>query len=102
MALTRRALLTSAGAGGLAAAARAGFAVGRDERSDGGPQATDQTVPFHGVHQAGIATAAQDRLHFAAFDVEDGLRAGDVRDPPGPRRGGWVGQTLLGAAGRRG
>jgi deferrochelatase/peroxidase EfeB len=80
MALTRRALLTSAGAGGLAAAAGAGFAVGRDERSDDGPDAAQQTVPFHGVHQAGIATAAQDRLHFAAFDVEDGLRADDLRD----------------------
>ena len=26
-------------------------------------------VPFYGEHQAGIATAAQDRLHFAAFDL---------------------------------
>lgn len=26
-------------------------------------------VPFHGEHQAGIATPVQDRLHFAAFDV---------------------------------
>jgi deferrochelatase/peroxidase EfeB len=26
-------------------------------------------VPFHGEHQAGIDTAAQDRLHFAAFDL---------------------------------
>jgi deferrochelatase/peroxidase EfeB len=80
MALTRRALLTSAGAGGLAAAAGAGFAVGRDERSDDAADAAQQTVPFHGVHQAGIVTAAQDRLHFAAFDVEDGLRGGDLRD----------------------
>jgi deferrochelatase/peroxidase EfeB len=79
MALTRRALLTSAGAGGLAAAAGAGFAVGRDDRADDRPDA-QQTVPFHGEHQAGIATAAQDRLHFAAFDVEDGLGAGDLRD----------------------
>jgi deferrochelatase/peroxidase EfeB len=82
MGLTRRSLLTSAGAGGLAAAAAgAGFSVGRDERSDDdAPDAARQTVPFHGVHQAGIATAAQDRLHFAAFDVEDGLGAGDLRD----------------------
>ena len=27
------------------------------------------SVPFYGPHQAGIATAAQDRLHFAAFDL---------------------------------
>lgn len=27
------------------------------------------TVPFHGATQAGITTAAQDRLHFAAFDL---------------------------------
>ncbi|WP_344095888.1 iron uptake transporter deferrochelatase/peroxidase subunit, partial [Streptomyces stramineus] len=31
--------------------------------------ATGDAVPFHGAHQAGIATAVQDRLHFAAFDV---------------------------------
>ncbi|HEX7297700.1 MAG TPA: iron uptake transporter deferrochelatase/peroxidase subunit [Solirubrobacteraceae bacterium] len=79
MALTRRALLGSAGAGGFAAAAAgAGFAAGRDERA--APDAAAQTVPFHGVHQAGIATPAQDRLHFAAFDVDEGLRAGDLRD----------------------
>ncbi|PJJ62253.1 iron uptake transporter deferrochelatase/peroxidase subunit [Compostimonas suwonensis] len=27
--------------------------------------------PFYGEHQSGIVTAAQDRLHFAAFDVAD-------------------------------
>ncbi|HWJ43397.1 MAG TPA: iron uptake transporter deferrochelatase/peroxidase subunit, partial [Solirubrobacterales bacterium] len=27
------------------------------------------SVPYYGEHQAGIATAAQDRLHFAAFDL---------------------------------
>jgi deferrochelatase/peroxidase EfeB len=76
--LSRRALLASAAGGGLAAAAAGGFAAGRE----GDPEPTtaaDQTVAFHGRHQAGIATPAQDRLHFAAFDVEDGLRAEDVR-----------------------
>ncbi len=29
------------------------------------------TYPFFGGHQSGIVTAAQDRLHFAAFDVDD-------------------------------
>ncbi|MGW4205612.1 iron uptake transporter deferrochelatase/peroxidase subunit, partial [Streptomyces sp. NPDC004726] len=36
-------------------------------------------VPFHGVHQAGIATAVQDRLHFAAFDVKTRDRAELIR-----------------------
>jgi deferrochelatase/peroxidase EfeB len=80
MRLTRRALLASAGAGGMAAAAGGGFAIGREGRSDEGPGAAERTVAFHGRHQAGIATPAQDRLHFAAFDVEEGLRAADVRE----------------------
>ena len=73
--VTRRTLLASAAGGGIAAAAAGGFAVGRD----GEHAAPDQTVAFHGRNQAGIATPAQDRLHFAAFDVEDGLRADDLR-----------------------
>lgn len=32
-------------------------------------------MPFHGEHQAGIASAVQDRLHFAAFDVKTKDRA---------------------------
>ena len=28
-----------------------------------------EIVEFRGEHQAGIVTAAQDRLHFASFDV---------------------------------
>jgi deferrochelatase/peroxidase EfeB len=78
VAFTRRRLLTSAGAGGLAAAAGGGgFALGRETAPDNSH--AEHTVAFHGERQAGIATAAQDRLHFAAFDVEDGLRAGDLR-----------------------
>jgi deferrochelatase/peroxidase EfeB len=81
MALTRRALLASAGLGGVAAAGAGGFALGREGDSDAdGTGAADQVVPFNGRHQAGIATPAQDRLHFAAFDVEDGVRASDLRD----------------------
>ena len=45
----------------------------------GNSPAADRTYPFHGAHQAGITTPAQDRLHFAAFDVADGVdRAGLV------------------------
>jgi deferrochelatase/peroxidase EfeB len=81
MALTRRALLASAGLGGMAAAGAGGYALGREGDSDGeGPDAAEQVVPFFGRHQAGIATPAQDRLHFAALDIEDGVRASDLRD----------------------
>ncbi|HEY2273384.1 MAG TPA: iron uptake transporter deferrochelatase/peroxidase subunit, partial [Jatrophihabitantaceae bacterium] len=39
-----------------------------DEPADS-PPGTGAVVPFYGAHQAGIATPAQDRLAFAAFDV---------------------------------
>src|SRR4051794_2712134 len=82
MALTRRALLASGGAAGLAAAAAgAGFAAGQGTDDDAGLADADaHVVAFHGEHQAGIATPAQDRLHFAAFDVEPGVSAADLRD----------------------
>jgi deferrochelatase/peroxidase EfeB len=80
VALTRRRLLASLGAGGVAVAAGGGgYALGRNEGASE-PDAAAQTVPFFGDHQAGIVTPAQDRLHFAAFDVEEGLRAADLRD----------------------
>ncbi|MGO3325835.1 iron uptake transporter deferrochelatase/peroxidase subunit [Gordonia sp. (in: high G+C Gram-positive bacteria)] len=66
--VSRRAVLGAAGAGlvvGGVAGAAGGYGVGSS--SDASPD--DQTVPFRGDHQAGITTAAQDRLHFAAFDV---------------------------------
>ncbi|WP_132994090.1 iron uptake transporter deferrochelatase/peroxidase subunit [Gordonia zhaorongruii] len=66
--VSRRAVLGAAGAGlavGGVAGAVGGFSAGSSE----GAEATDQVVPFRGAHQAGIVTEAQDRLHFAAFDV---------------------------------
>jgi deferrochelatase/peroxidase EfeB len=67
--LTRRRLLTSAGAGaaGLGLGAAGGFLVGQ-ETADASGEGTG-SVPFYGTHQAGIDTPAQDRLHFAAFDL---------------------------------
>ena len=69
--LTRRQLLGTAGAGaagiGLGAS---GYAIGRDSASAAESPGSG-SVPFYGHHQAGIATAAQDRLHFAAFDLVD-------------------------------
>ncbi len=34
-----------------------------------GSGASDTAVPFYGAHQAGIATPAQEYLHFSAFDL---------------------------------
>ena len=65
-ALSRRGFLGLAGAG--AAVAGAGVVAGRASEPSVAPVAAS-TVAFRGAHQAGIATPAQDRLHFAAFDV---------------------------------
>jgi deferrochelatase/peroxidase EfeB len=46
------------------------FAVGRASEGSPGERATRPAAyAFRGTHQAGIVTPAQDRLHFAAFDV---------------------------------
>lgn len=69
---TRRRAITLAGAG---VAGVAGVAAGAGALLNGshGPAAASDhpagAVPFHGEHQAGIVTPAQDRLHFVAFDV---------------------------------
>ncbi|WP_406508874.1 iron uptake transporter deferrochelatase/peroxidase subunit [Streptomyces sp. NBC_00212] len=75
---SRRALLGWGGAGLALGAAAAGGTVAlvKGGGSDAVPAAdTGAAVPFHGDHQAGIATAVQDRLHFAAFDVTTKERA---------------------------
>ncbi|WP_205474311.1 iron uptake transporter deferrochelatase/peroxidase subunit [Nocardioides sp. SYSU D00038] len=64
--ISRRGLL----GGGVAAAGVAGaFVAGRATEPEPGPAATPLAYAFRGAHQAGIVTPAQDRLHFAAFDV---------------------------------
>jgi deferrochelatase/peroxidase EfeB len=80
MALTRRALLASSGAAAaVAAAAGVGYAAGQED-DDAKPHGDSHTVDFHGEHQAGIATPAQDRLHFAAFDITDGTTPAQLKD----------------------
>ncbi|GAA1481588.1 iron uptake transporter deferrochelatase/peroxidase subunit [Gordonia sinesedis] len=71
--LSRRTLLGGAGIGVAAAAAgvAGGVAIGR---ATDGSSGSDRVVPFRGERQAGIITAAQDRLHFASFDVITGNR----------------------------
>jgi deferrochelatase/peroxidase EfeB len=82
---SRRRLLGLVGAGtaGALAAGAAGGVIGHATAGDtaaaaSGP-AADDAVPFHGRHQAGIITPAQDRLHFVAFDVTTGSREELVR-----------------------
>jgi deferrochelatase/peroxidase EfeB len=66
--ITRRRLLASAGVGAAAVGVGgAGFLAGH-QLADASEDGTG-AVPFYGEHQAGIATAAQDRLHFASFDL---------------------------------
>ncbi len=65
--VSRRSLL---GGGAAAAGVVGAFAVGRaGDAADGGPPHRPASYAFRGQHQAGIVTPAQDRLHFAAFDV---------------------------------
>lgn len=73
--LSRRGLLGLAGAGiaGAALGAAGGAAIaGAGANAPG----VSTVYPFFGEHQAGITTPAQDRLHFAAYD----LAAGATRD----------------------
>jgi deferrochelatase/peroxidase EfeB len=64
----RRFLGGALGTAGLAAAGGVGFGAARVSESSASSGTPDQ-VPFYGRHQAGIATPAQDRLAFAAFDL---------------------------------
>jgi deferrochelatase/peroxidase EfeB len=76
--ITRRRLLASAGVGAAGIGIGAGgYVIGRESA-----EADDElmgTVPFYGEHQAGIVTPAQDRLHFAAFDLTTDRRS-DLRE----------------------
>ena len=82
---SRRRLLAGAGLVGAGAAAGglAGFFGERAAAAGstaGGTAVGSQTVPFYGAHQAGIATAAQDRLAFGSLNVVDGATRSDLRD----------------------
>ncbi|MGW2415023.1 iron uptake transporter deferrochelatase/peroxidase subunit [Streptomyces tubercidicus] len=71
---SRRSLLGWGGAGlAIGAVAAGGTAAALRTAGDTQPAGSDATagsaIAFHGRHQAGIASAVQDRLHFAAFDV---------------------------------
>jgi deferrochelatase/peroxidase EfeB len=77
--ITRRRLLASAGVGaaGIGLGGATGYLIGQDS-AQANASGTG-SVPFYGEHQAGIDTPAQDRLHFAAFDLVTGSHA-DLRE----------------------
>jgi deferrochelatase/peroxidase EfeB len=74
--ITRRRLLASAGVGaaGIGLGGATGYLVGHETAEAKSSDGTG-SVPFYGEHQAGIDTPAQDRLHFAAFDLVSENRA---------------------------
>lgn len=76
---SRRGLLGLLGAGvaglALGGAGGAAIATGLAAQTAGGGSGI---VPFHGDHQAGITTPAQDRLHFAAFTLVEGATRDDL------------------------
>ncbi len=76
--LSRRGLLALGGGAGLAAGALAGgfAAAAFTAKPDAAGDALE--YPFHGEHQAGIATPAQDRMHFAAFDLRADVTREDL------------------------
>jgi deferrochelatase/peroxidase EfeB len=75
--VSRRGLIGgTAGVAGVAAGFAGGAWYGSDHAAaDSGTPATATTYPFRGERQAGIVTPAQDRLHFAAFDITTRSRA---------------------------
>lgn len=72
--LSRRGLLALAGGGAagavVGAAGTAAILVATGNSDEPGHQLR---YPFYGEHQAGIVTPAQDRMHFAAFDLAEDL-----------------------------
>jgi deferrochelatase/peroxidase EfeB len=79
--LSRRGLLGLVGTGVGAGVLGLGAGIGADRavsaRTEGGSGAA-ASYPFFGTHQSGVVTAAQDRLHFAAFDVADGTTRAEL------------------------
>lgn len=78
--LSRRGMLAWSGAtvGCLGAGLAAGYVLsGSASRSrDSDPEKLE--YPFHGTHQAGIITPAQEQMHFAAFDMAPGQTREDL------------------------
>lgn len=76
--LSRRGLLGLVSAGTAGLAAGVGGTVAVTSATSANASAAANTVPFFGANQAGITTAAQDRLHFAAFDLASDATRDDL------------------------
>jgi deferrochelatase/peroxidase EfeB len=73
---SRRRILGAAGVGAaVVGAAGAGAWAGRASAAGTTAGHLHAAVPFRGERQAGIITEAQDRMHFATFDVTTDSRA---------------------------
>ena len=87
---SRRRVLAGAGlfgAGAVAGGLGGYFGRGGGSSASGSTNTADAvigdsnvTIPFYGTHQAGIATAAQDRLAFGSMNVVAGTSQSDLRD----------------------
>ena len=66
--LSRRAMLGVVGGAGVAVGV-AGASIAYGPQGTAHASAVDGPIEFYGAHQAGIVTPAQDRLHFASFDL---------------------------------
>lgn len=79
--LSRRGLLGLVGtsAAGIAVGATSGAVIATGVANQGSSGAA-ASYPFFGEHQAGIVTPAQDRLHFASFDLAASADADDLRE----------------------
>jgi deferrochelatase/peroxidase EfeB len=76
-AVSRRRFLGVAGAAGAGALAASAVTLGTDALvapPAAAASVREGIVPFHGPHQAGITTAAQDKLLIAAYDVTSTAR----------------------------
>ncbi|SMQ68260.1 iron uptake transporter deferrochelatase/peroxidase subunit [Agreia sp. VKM Ac-1783] len=80
--LSRRGLLGLAGAGvvglGVGVAGDRGVLAASASMTATGSATSNTSYPFHGTHQSGIVTPAQDRLHFAAFDMSSTASRADL------------------------
>src|ERR671916_2893414 len=77
--LSRRDLFRVTGAAGAGLALGAGGNAALSGASGARAGQDSRTVAFHGTHQAGIATAQQEHLHFAALDLVS-EEVSEVRD----------------------